>query len=370
MHRTQIATSSAMMATLLVILAAIITEQSHAANENDNNTNYGVDVSFPIHYNFMGHDGQTDRTTSVFGSDRISTYYNYIVGCIEKYTPTNQGHLCRHNENTRLEYNLQQPRAVQNHTELGFKKVRLSDETWSMLQEFWTNIRIEHETDNDDVAFPEGLSGENWPTGNTYVNYWDRPTKMTSIQVDAKLTSSIWQEANDRMREWIPHAQLFTRSDIYGIRIYRNGHILAPHVDRDPLVSSAIINVDQDGMQEPWPLEVYDHQGKAHNVTVEPGEMILYESHSVIHGRPFALKGNYYANIFVHFKPSFGGYLPDNEGYYPEEDICTGTRPLPSDGRSMYTTMLACCKGEFGGQSSGKCLDEVIGLDGESEGEL
>ena len=27
------------------------------------------------------------------------------------------------------------------------------------------------------------------------------------------------------------------------------------------------------------------------------------ESHSVIHGRPFALKGRYYANIFVHFEP-------------------------------------------------------------------
>ena len=125
MHRTQIATSSAMMATLLVILAAIITDQSHAANQNNNNynTNYGVDVSFPIHYNFMGHDGQTDRTTSVFGSEHISTYYNYIVGCIEKYTPTNQGHLCQQNENTRLEYNLHQPRAVQNHTELGLDVV-------------------------------------------------------------------------------------------------------------------------------------------------------------------------------------------------------------------------------------------------------
>ena len=61
-----------------------------------------------------------------------------------------------------------------------------------------------------------------------------------------------------------------------------------------PLVISAIINVAQD-VDEPWPLEVYGHDGKAYNITMEPGDMIFYESHSVIHGRPFPLKGRYYA---------------------------------------------------------------------------
>jgi len=189
------------------------------------------------------------------------------------------------------------------------------------------------------------------------------------------LTNTIWREAEEHMRQWIPQAKLFTRSDIYGIRIYRNGHMLAPHVDRDPLVSSAIINVDQDGMEEPWPLEVYDHSGVAHNVTVHPGEMILYESHTVIHGRPFPLKGNYYANIFIHFKPYFDGYeeyMHYNEGYYAEGEVCTGRRPLPAsdDRRAVYTTMLACCKGEFASQTSGKCIDGVIDGNDESEGEL
>ena len=31
--------------------------------------------------------------------------------------------------------------------------------------------------------------------------------------------------------------------------------------------------------------------------------MVLYESHSILHGRPFALKGRYFANIFIHFAP-------------------------------------------------------------------
>jgi prolyl 4-hydroxylase len=68
------------------------------------------------------------------------------------------------------------------------------------------------------------------------------------------------------------------------------------------LVISAIINVDQD-CDEPWPLEVIGHDGVAVNLTMEPGDMVLYESHSVIHGRPYPLSGTYYANLFLHFEP-------------------------------------------------------------------
>lgn len=37
-------------------------------------------------------------------------------------------------------------------------------------------------------------------------------------------------------------------------------------------------------VDEPWPLEVIGHDGKAHNVTMEPGDLVLYESHSILHG--------------------------------------------------------------------------------------
>jgi prolyl 4-hydroxylase len=41
---------------------------------------------------------------------------------------------------------------------------------------------------------------------------------------------------------------------------------------------------------------------------MEPGDMVLYESHSVIHGRPFPMKGRFFANIFIHFEVSMGCY--------------------------------------------------------------
>ena len=65
-------------------------------------------------------------------------------------------------------------------------------------------------------------------------------------------------------------------------------------------------------------LSTYSHfqfapqDGLAYNVTMKPGDMVLYESHSLIHGRPFPLKGRYYANIFIHFQPT-GKLLHERE---------------------------------------------------------
>ena len=33
------------------------------------------------------------------------------------------------------------------------------------------------------------------------------------------------------------------------------------------------------------------------------GEMLWYESARLVHGRPIPFKGEYYDNVFVHFKP-------------------------------------------------------------------
>ena len=51
------------------------------------------------------------------------------------------------------------------------------------------------------------------------------------------------------------------------------------------------------------------------NVTMEPGEMVLYESGSLIHGRPFPLNGRSFANIFIHFEPT-GRPLNDHSNKY------------------------------------------------------
>lgn len=52
------------------------------------------------------------------------------------------------------------------------------------------------------------------------------------------LKQKIWDAAREIISEWT--GQEVTQCSLYGIRIYKDGAILAPHVDRLPLVSSAV----------------------------------------------------------------------------------------------------------------------------------
>lgn len=131
----------------------------------------------------------------------------------------------------------------------------------------------------------------------------------------------VWDAARDTIQEWT--GEELTDCSMYGIRVYTEGALLATHVDRMPLVSSAILNVDQD-VDEPWPIEVYGHDGNAYNITMEPGEMVLYESHSLLHGRPFPLKGRFYANIFIHFEPT--GHSLRHQAHEAAAEVARGAR--------------------------------------------
>ena len=60
---------------------------------------------------------------------------------------------------------------------------------------------------------------------------------------------------------------------------------MGAHTDRlNTHVVSAIFNIDQDVDVE-WPLQIVDHQGSAHEILLKPGDMVLYESARLVHGR-------------------------------------------------------------------------------------
>ena len=135
----------------------------------------------------------------------------------------------------------------------------------------------------------------------------DSPTYMVPIENiklrggGSPLKKKLWGAAREAVEDWT--GEDLTPSSIYGIRVYKENAVMLPHVDRLPLVASAMINIAQD-VDEDWPLEIYDHDGMAHNITLHPGDMLLFESHSAIHGRPFPLKGRFYAMLFIHFEPT------------------------------------------------------------------
>ena len=131
---------------------------------------------------------------------------------------------------------LRQPKSMQNYTEMGFKKIKAPEAVFKLIKDFWDS--------NKDKA-----SEENWSTGNTYTNHWVANTDFVSIENPALrgggalIKRRIWDAARNTLQEWV--GQELTECSLYGIRIYKEGSVLATHVDRLPLVTSAIINVDQ-----------------------------------------------------------------------------------------------------------------------------
>lgn len=179
---------------------------------------------------------------------------------------------------------------MQNYTSAGYAKVEAPKKLFKQLKAYWEENEAIRKT-------------ERWDRGNTFVNHWYSSTDMLRLRssgTTGPTKSTVLSYVQPILEAWT--GQSLVPTSVYGIRVYNNGAILAPHVDRLPLVTSAIINIAQD-VDTPWPLELIGHDGKAVNVTMEPGEMLLYESHSVLHGRPFPLEGAFYANIFVHFEP-------------------------------------------------------------------
>lgn len=101
--------------------------------------------------------------------------------------------------------------------------------------------------------------------------------------------------------EW--SGQDLTPTAAYGLRVYRNGQSLHPHTDRvDTHIISSIVHIAHD-TDTPWPLWIRDLQGNEHEVVLEEGEMLLYESARCPHGRPTPMQGRAYCSLFLHYQP-------------------------------------------------------------------
>ena len=149
-------------------------------------------------------------------------------------------------------------------------------------------------------------SKELWIKGDAVLNQDDSPCDM--VQLSENIKTMITNAMQHVLEKWCKCSLAVTA--IYGIRIYNSGSVLRHHLDRvETHVISAILQVAQGdsgsvGERTGWPLELITSDGKRLNVSLDPGDMVLYESATLIHGRPYAFTGKSFANVFVHFKPT------------------------------------------------------------------
>ena len=73
-------------------------------------------------------------------------------------------------------------------------------------------------------------------------------------------------------------------------------------LDYHTLNKTTLFQIDQK-VDEEWPLTLIDHNKKRAKVYLKPGEMLLFESCKMAHGRQFPFNGDYFDNLFVRFFP-------------------------------------------------------------------
>jgi len=177
----------------------------------------------------------------------------------------------------------------------GFKKVKIPTKLYKKMLVWYLQ--------NEDKAIIEASAD---PSVLQYIRNAYKPglnTKITHLHSDKKLLTEFNDTMLEMCGEWSKQDDL-VHTSTYGIRVYEDGDILQSHTDRpNTHIISAICSIYQEDMKEPWGLQIKDHNGWWHEVFLEPGEMVFYESDILEHGRMYPLKGKSYANIFVHFKP-------------------------------------------------------------------
>ena len=98
-------------------------------------------------------------------------------------------------------------------------------------------------------------------------------------------------------------------------RIYGHGDVLKDHTDKPECEISLIINLDCD---EVWDIHITKPDGVVKNVSLEPGDAMIYLGCSASHGRkPFV--GNHCTQVFLHYVRSngvhFESYFNKNHRY-------------------------------------------------------
>jgi hypothetical protein len=176
-------------------------------------------------------------------------------------------------------------------TGLGFAKGRLPLDLWASLQAYYYNNQ-------------HRMMREEWGGKGLFVNWWEVDARMIGMPWGLK---KYWQSRLKTLVEaWA--GETLELTDIYGMRQYEEGARLLMHVDRvNTHAASLIINIAQHNMREPWLLQIYDFADRMHQVSMDPGDIVYYESARCLHGRMSPLNGSAYVNLFAHYQPMEGG---------------------------------------------------------------
>lgn len=179
---------------------------------------------------------------------------------------------------------------------LPFKKIKVPNELLIDIQAEYDKAKFNDSS--ADTCFNAQL-GRVMNVGGIYFDNYEKPFYLRSLLSNKTFTS--WDKTlQPCMEEWSGKELEFITG--YGIRSYVKNSMLIAHRDVvDTHIISAIIHVDE-YPDVKWPLDFVDHEGNHHQVTFDRGEMLMYES-LCVHARETPFPGEYYRNLYLHWRP-------------------------------------------------------------------
>jgi len=176
-----------------------------------------------------------------------------------------------------------------------FKKIKVPDSLYNLIQDEYKKMTFSQVID-DVVYEPEYKTHT---CGGISVKGTTNPYHFKD-NISKELYDECYKIITPIVEEWC--GVKLEHSWAYGVRSYTKNSILHLHRDRiDTHIISCIIYVDQNS-EINWPLDFYDHDNKHHQVIFDYGDMLLYES-LCVHGRETPFQGQYYRNMYFHWKP-------------------------------------------------------------------
>ena len=185
---------------------------------------------------------------------------------------------------------LRQPIHLPRYTKAGFHKMKIPTELYDKLTSFYFS-HDRHFEANDIEPYVN--------TGKVQTSFVALDSDPSLVDFAVDILQPVAEESSGVSLEFVV---------FYGIREYYTGNRLLMHVDiPETHVISAILMIHQvTNASDPWYLQVIDFEGKRRNISMDDGDMLLYESATLVHGRPMPFSGKIFANCYIHFKPAEG----------------------------------------------------------------
>lgn len=117
---------------------------------------------------------------------------------------------------------------------------------------------------------------------------------------------------DELLEKCLPPIEKYTNKKLFPTyafaRLYKKGHVLEPHVDREACEYSATITLDYSG-ESPDPMFVSEIDGVTNKqeIKIDIGDALIYKGMQLNHWRE-PLKNEYQAQIFLHYVDADGDY--------------------------------------------------------------